>query len=39
MLKGIRDDQIKPIMAEGGWDNLLTLMRAKVKELEKVPLK
>ncbi|MBM4381203.1 MAG: ABC transporter substrate-binding protein, partial [Deltaproteobacteria bacterium] len=29
MLKGIREDQIVPIMKEGGWDNLLKLMRAK----------
>ncbi len=33
MLKGIREDQIVPIMKEGGWDNLLKLMRAKAKEL------
>jgi len=39
MLKGIRDDQIVPIMKEGGWDNLLKLMRAKVKELDGVTLK
>jgi phospholipid transport system substrate-binding protein len=39
MLKGIREDQIVPIMKEGGWDNLLKLMRAKAKELEGVSLK
>lgn len=39
MIKGIREDQIIPIMKEGGWDNLLKLMREKAKELEKVPLK
>lgn len=39
MLKGIRDDQIVPIMKEGGWDNLLKLMREKAKEVEKVQLK
>ena len=39
MLKGIRDDQIVPILKEGGWDNLLKLMRAKAKELESVSLK
>lgn len=39
MLTGIREDQIAPIMKEGGWDNLLGLMRAKAKELEAVPLK
>lgn len=35
MLLGIRDDQIRPIMAEGGWDKLLELMRAQVKKLSK----
>jgi phospholipid transport system substrate-binding protein len=39
MLKGIREDQVAPIMKEGGWPNLLKLMRDKAKELEKVPLK
>ena len=39
MLKGIRDDQIRPIMKEGGWDNLLKLMREKAKELDAVTLK
>jgi phospholipid transport system substrate-binding protein len=34
MLKGIREEQIKPIMAEGGWDNLLKLMREKEAELK-----
>ena len=34
MLKGIREDQIVPIMKEGGWDNLLKLMRERAKELE-----
>ena len=38
MLKGIRDDQIIPIMKDGGWDNLLKLMREKNAEL-KEPLK
>jgi phospholipid transport system substrate-binding protein len=33
MLTGIRDDQIRPIMAQGGWDNLLKLMRAKEAEI------
>lgn len=33
MIKGIREDQIIPIMKEGGWDHLLALMRAKEKEL------
>ena len=35
----IRMDQIQPIMKEGGMPHLLELMRAKVKELESVPLK
>jgi phospholipid transport system substrate-binding protein len=35
MLEGIRDDQVKPIMAEGGWNSLLSLMRAKSAELKK----
>jgi phospholipid transport system substrate-binding protein len=39
MLKGIREDQIIPIMKEGGWPHLLELMRAKAKELESQPLK
>ena len=39
MLKGVREDQIQPIMKEGGMPHLLELMRAKVKELESVPLK
>lgn len=34
MLTGIREDQIKPIMANGGWDNLLKLMRSKAAELK-----
>jgi phospholipid transport system substrate-binding protein len=39
MLQGIRDDQIGPIMKEGGWPHLLDLMRQKAKELESQPLK
>lgn len=31
MLKGIRDDQIVPIMKEGGWNQLLQLLRDKAK--------
>ncbi|MBL8937381.1 MAG: ABC transporter substrate-binding protein [Archangium sp.] len=34
MLVGIRDDQIKPIMKEGGWPNLLKLMKDKDAELK-----
>lgn len=39
MLKGIREDQIQPIMKEGGWPHLLELMRTKAKELEKQAIK
>lgn len=35
MLVGIRDDQVRPIMSEGGWPKLLELMRVKAKELSK----
>jgi phospholipid transport system substrate-binding protein len=33
MLTGIRDDQVRPIMQQGGWDHLLDLMRKKNAEL------
>jgi len=33
MLTGIRDDQVRPIMKQGGWDHLLDLMRKKEAEL------
>jgi phospholipid transport system substrate-binding protein len=39
MLKGIKEDQVDPIMKEGGWPHLLDLMRQKAKELESVTLK
>jgi phospholipid transport system substrate-binding protein len=39
MLKGIRDDQVQPLLKEGGWDKLLKAMRDKVAELKDVPLK
>ncbi|MFZ5468248.1 MAG: ABC transporter substrate-binding protein [Myxococcota bacterium] len=32
MLTGIRDDQIIPIMKEGGWEHLLELMKEKLAE-------
>jgi phospholipid transport system substrate-binding protein len=32
-LTNIRNDQIQPILAEGGWAKLLELMRARAKEL------
>jgi phospholipid transport system substrate-binding protein len=35
MLTGIRDDQVRPIMKQGGWDHLLELMRKKEAELSK----
>lgn len=31
MLKGIREDQIVPILKEGGWNKLLELLREKAK--------
>ena len=39
MLTGIRDDQIRPIMKDGGWDNLLKLMKEKNAELKDIVLK
>lgn len=39
MLTGVRNEQIVPIMKEGGWTNLLDLLRKKAKSLEGVPLK
>ncbi len=39
MLQGIRDDQVQPIFKEGGWEKLLTLMKAKNAELKDVVLK
>jgi phospholipid transport system substrate-binding protein len=33
MLTNIRDDQIQPILAEGGWTKLLDLMRERAKDL------
>jgi phospholipid transport system substrate-binding protein len=35
MLTGIRDDQVRPIFQQGGWDHLLDLMRKKDAELSK----
>jgi phospholipid transport system substrate-binding protein len=35
MLTGIRDDQVRPIFQQGGWDHLLGLMRLKNAELSK----
>jgi phospholipid transport system substrate-binding protein len=39
MLEGIRDEQVKPIMKEGGMDLLLQRMRQKNKALGSVTLK
>lgn len=39
MLGGIRDEQVKPLMKEGGMPHLLEKMRGKAKELEKQKLK
>lgn len=39
MLAGIRDDQIQPLLKEGGWDALLQAMRDKANELKDVVLK
>ncbi|WNG20979.1 ABC transporter substrate-binding protein [Cystobacter fuscus] len=35
MLTGIRDDQVRPIFQQGGWDHLLDMMRKKDAELSK----
>jgi phospholipid transport system substrate-binding protein len=39
MLIGIRDDQVQPILKEGGWDALLKAMREKAAELKDIQLK
>jgi phospholipid transport system substrate-binding protein len=39
MLTGIRDDQVRPLLKEGGWDALLKAMREKDQELAKATLK
>ena len=39
MLAGIKEDQIQPILKEGGWDALLKAMREKASELKDVQLK
>jgi phospholipid transport system substrate-binding protein len=39
MLTGIRDDQVQPLLKEGGWDALLKAMREKANELKDVQLK
>jgi phospholipid transport system substrate-binding protein len=39
MLTGIRDDQVRPLLKDGGWDALIKAMREKDQELAKVQLK
>jgi phospholipid transport system substrate-binding protein len=39
MLQGVRDEQARPILKEGGWNAIMVALRAKAKELEKVELK
>jgi len=39
MLTGIRDDQVRPILKDGGWEALMKAMREKDAELAKVQLK
>lgn len=39
MLTDIRDDQVVPLLKEGGWDGLLEAMRDKAAELKDVQLK
>jgi phospholipid transport system substrate-binding protein len=39
MLTDIRDDQVQPLLKEGGWDGLLKAMRDKSAELKDVQLK
>jgi phospholipid transport system substrate-binding protein len=39
MLKGIKEDQVQPLLKEGGWDKLLQAMRDKAAELKSVELK
>lgn len=35
MLTGIRDDQVRPLLKEGGWNGLLEAMRQKEAEVSK----
>ncbi|MEQ9497287.1 MAG: ABC transporter substrate-binding protein [Deltaproteobacteria bacterium] len=34
LLTNVREDQIKPLFAEGGWSHVLEMMRARVKQLD-----
>lgn len=35
MLTGIRDEQVKPLFAQGGWDKLLGALRDRLTQLKK----
>ncbi len=39
VIQGIHEQQVAPILKEGGWPELLKTMREKAKELESTPLK
>lgn len=39
MLEGIRDGDVKPLLKDGGWNKLLTVMREKAAELKDVKIK
>ena len=39
MLQGIRDDQVQPLLKEGGWDKLLKAMKDKLAEKELASIK
>lgn len=39
MMQGIRDDQVLPLLKEGGWDKLLKAMKDKLAEKELAAIK
>ena len=39
MMQGIRDDQVQPLLKEGGWDKLLKAMKDKLAEKELAAIK
>jgi len=39
MLQGVRDDQVLPLLKEGGWDKLLKAMKDKLAEKELASIK
>jgi phospholipid transport system substrate-binding protein len=39
MLEGVRDDQVLPLLKEGGWDKLLKAMKDKLAEKELASIK